>query len=273
MCALSGGPDSSALVALALAAGLDVTAVHVHHGLRSTADHDADVAATIANQLGAALRVEHANVGDGPNLEARARTARHAAVGEHAMFGHTADDQAETMLLALLRGSGATGLAAIRPGPDHPILGLRRSDTHAVCVELNLEPVMDPTNADPRFRRNRVRNELIPLLDDVADRDLTPLIARSADLLRDDDDFLDTLSQELDVTDAIALSAAPLPLARRAVRNWLTRAGYPPDSAAVTRVLAVAAGDATGCEVAGVGRIRRSAQRLSVVADSAKRER
>lgn len=268
MCALSGGPDSAALVALAVAADLDVSAVHVHHGLRDSADHDADVAAGIAGRLGVPLRVEHARIDDGPNLEARARAARHAAVGEHAMFGHTADDQAETVLLALLRGSGSTGLAAIRPGHAHPILSLRRADTHAICAELGLEAVSDPTNTDPRFRRNRVRHELIPLLDALADRETTPLLARSANLLRDDDDFLDALAQELDATDALALNAAPLPLARRAIRNWLTRDGYPPDSAAVTRVLAVAAGDAIGCEVAGVGRIQRSAQQLSVVTNN-----
>ncbi|MEP1126397.1 MAG: tRNA lysidine(34) synthetase TilS [Ilumatobacter sp.] len=265
-CALSGGTDSSALVALAAAAGCAVTAVHVHHGLRPSADHDATSAAAIAARLDVTFRVEHADLHDGPNLEARAREVRHRILGPGALFGHTADDQAETTLLAMLRGSGSSGLSAIRPGPTHPILALRRADTRRLCDALDLPTVTDPTNTDPRFRRNRVRHEVLPLLADVADRDPVPLLTRIADLVRDDDDFLAHLSGTIDPTDAQALCAAPLPLARRAIRRWLTRDGYPPDSAAVTRVLAVADGSAIGCEVAGIGRIRRTNQRLRVEA-------
>ncbi len=247
-----------------MASNLDVTAVHVHHGLRLSADHDAAVAEAIAVRLGVSFRVEQAELTDGPNLEARAREARHRLLGPEALFGHTADDQAETMLLALLRGAGATGLAAIRPGPRHPILDLRRSETHQLCEALFIEPVADPTNTDPRFRRNRVRSELLPLLDAICDRDVVPLATRTSNLLRDDDDLLDHLAQTIDPTDARALADAPLPLARRAVRRWLTRDGYPPDAAAVARVISVAAGSVTACEVGGVGRVSRSNQRLRV---------
>lgn len=264
VCALSGGPDSAALVALAVAAGLDVTAVHVHHGLRESADDDAAGAETIAARLGVPFRTEHAELTDGPNLEARARAARRLLLGPDALFGHTTDDQAETALLALLRGAGATGLAAIRPGPTHPILGLRRSETHALCAALDLEPVIDPTNTDHRFRRNRVRAGLLPFLDDIAERDMAPLISRTADLLRDDDDLLDHLAAGIDPSDARALTNAPLPLARRAVRRWLTRDGYPPDAAAVARVLDVASGKSIACEVATIGRVSRSGQQLRV---------
>jgi tRNA(Ile)-lysidine synthase len=232
--------------------------------LRGSADHDATAAEEIASRLGVSFQVERAEMTDGPNLEARARNVRHRLVGPDAMFGHTADDQAETMLLALLRGAGATGLAAIRPGPTHPILGLRRSETHSVCAALDLVPVTDPTNTDPRFRRIRVRAEMLPLFDQIGDRDIVPLVTRTADLLRDDDDLLDQLAGAIDPTDAHALAHAPLPLARRAVRRWLTRDGYPPDAAAVSRVLTVATGSIVACEVAGVGRVSRSNQRLRV---------
>lgn len=252
------------MVALAIASGLEVSAAHVHHGLRASADHDAVVAERIAMELGASFRLEHARLEDGANLEARARQVRHRLLGPDAMFGHTADDQAETVMLALVRGAGATGLAAIRPGPTHPILALRRSETHRLCDELGLEPVADPTNTDDRFRRNRVRSELLPRLDAVAERDVVPLLNRTAELLRDDDDLLDELSAAIDPTDARQLAAAPRPLARRAVRRWLSRDGYPPDAAAVARVLEVATGSVAACEVAGVGRIRRSRQRLRV---------
>jgi tRNA(Ile)-lysidine synthase len=263
-CAVSGGADSLALLAVACDAGLDVTAVHVDHGLRPTGPAEAEVVADAAARFGASFRGERVEVAPGGDLEARARVARHAAIGPGALYGHTADDQAETVLLALVRGSGLDGVAAMRP-EQHPLLGVRRADTHALCAELGLTPVQDETNADPRFRRNRVRAEVLPLLDDVAERDVVPLLCRFADLARADAGLLDDLAAGLDATDARALAAAPIPLARRAVRRWLRTLhadGHPPDAAAVDRVLAVAAGSATGTELAGGIRVRRRGQRL-----------
>jgi tRNA(Ile)-lysidine synthase len=261
-CALSGGADSTALVALAVAAGCVVTAVHVDHGLREHSRHDGDVAQATADHLGVAFRRIRVDVAEGANLEARARTARRRALGPDALFGHTADDQAETLLLALLRGSGTTGLGAIGPGWRHPILALRRAETHALCRELDLAVATDPSNDDPRFRRNRIRHELLPLLDDIAERDVTTLLARTADLVRADDQFLDELAAAIDPTDAAALAAAPRPLASRAVRQWLDLHGYPPDSAAVARVIAVARGDLSACELSGGRRIERQGDLL-----------
>jgi tRNA(Ile)-lysidine synthase len=261
-CALSGGADSTALVALAVAAGCAVTAVHVDHGLRDSSRHDAEIARATAEHLGVVFRCIRIDVGEGPNLEARARDARRLALGADVLLGHTADDQAETLLLALLRGSGAAGLAAIGPGWRHPILTLRRTETHALCRELDLEVATDPSNDDPRFRRNRVRHELLPLLDDIAERDVTALLTRTADLLRSDDQFLEELAAAVDPTDAAALAAAPRPLASRAVRQWLDLHGYPPDSAAVARVIEVARGDVAACELSGGRRIERHGGRL-----------
>jgi tRNA(Ile)-lysidine synthase len=262
VCGHSGGPDSTALVALAVAAGCAVTARHVHHDLRDDADADADLARRSAEHLGATFDLVHVAVTAGSNLEARARDARHAALGPEAMTGHTADDQAETVLLALLRGAGASGLAAMEPGSRHPILALRAIETRALCRHLDIEVAADPTNADPRFRRNRVRHELLPLLDDIADRDVTVLLNRTAGLLRADDQLLDELASSIDPTDVAQLCGAPPPLAARAVRRWLERNGYPPDSAAVARVLAVAAGQSSACEVAGGVRVERRGDRL-----------
>ena len=247
-----------------MAAELDVTAVHVDHGLRPGWADDARAAERIAHVLGVAFRCEQAELTDGPNLEARARAARRELIGPDALTGHTADDQAETVLLALLRGSGATGLSGMQPGANHPLLALRRSETGALCAALELEPAVDPTNADARFRRNRVRHELIALMSDIAERDVVPLIDRSGALLRDDDRLLDELAAVLDPRDARSLTEAPPPLARRALRAWLSSDGYPPDAAAIERVLEVAAGTRVACEVAGIGRVRRSAQRLSI---------
>jgi tRNA(Ile)-lysidine synthase len=239
--------------------------VHVHHGLRSTADDDAALAETIATRLGAGFRLVHVDVVDGPNLEARARAARRAALGPDTMTGHTADDQAETVLLSLLRGAGATGLAAIGPGRRHPILALRRAETRSLCSQLGLTVAEDPSNDDRRFRRNRIRHELMPLLDDIAERDVTVLLNRTADLLRADDQYLDELAAGIDPTDANQLAAAPRVLGARAIRQWLEHDGYPPDTDTVRRVLLVATGAASACQLTHGRRIERRGNHLHLV--------
>lgn len=267
-CAVSGGADSSALAVLAVAAGCDATLVHVDHGLRPGSASEADVVARLADRLGCAMRSVRAEVGHGPNLEARARDARYAALPPDVLTGHTADDQAETVLLHLLRGASLNGLAGMRPGPRRPLLALRRTETHALCTALGLELVSDPSNLDRRHLRNTVRLDLLPALSEAAARDLVPVLVRQADLARDDADLLDSLATEIDPTDARALAAAPPALARRAVRGWLTT-DHPPDAATVERVLAVARGEAVATDVGGGRRIERSHQRLRLVEPTA----
>ena len=259
-CAVSGGADSMALLALAVAAGGDVTAVHVDHGLRPGSAAEADVVAAAAARFGVRFRAERVAVAPGPNLEARAREARYRVLPRGVLTGHTADDQAETVLLNLLRGAGLDGLAGMR-AEGHPILGLRRHETRAVCAALGLAVVDDPTNRSPDHRRNRIRHDVLPLLDAVAERDVAAVLARQAHLLRTDAAALDDLAAGLDPTNAVALAAAPVAVARRAVRRWLTR-DHPPDAATVERVLAVARGTAVGCDVGGGRHVHRSARRL-----------
>ena len=259
-CAVSGGADSLALLVLARAAGCRVTAVHVDHGLRTESAAEADAVAAAAARFGAGFVAAKAPVEPGPNLEARAREARFAVLPPNVLTGHTADDQAETVLLNLLRGAGLDGLGGMGPG-RHPIIGLRRTDTSALCEAVGLTPARDPSNDDPAFRRNRIRHELLPLLDDVAQRDVAAVLARQADLLREEAAFLDALAESIDPTDARALAAAPVPLARRAVRAWL-RGDHPPAAAAVERVLAVARGDAVATEIGDGRRVARTGQRL-----------
>ncbi len=262
VCAVSGGPDSMALLALAATAGCVVTAVHVDHGLRAGSAHDAVLVEKAAERFGATFVAHTVDVAPGPNLEARARAARYAVLGPHALTGHTMDDQAETMLLNLMRGGSMSGLAGMRPD-RHPLLALRRVETHELCRTLSLDVVHDPSNASPAHRRNRVRAELLPLFDDVAQRDVAAVLARQAELWRADADLLDAMAAAIDPTDARALASAPIALARRAVRRWLT-GEHPPDSATVERVLAVARGDAVACETNDGRRINRHRQHLSL---------
>src|SRR6516165_10221797 len=246
-CAVSGGADSLALLVLAVAAGCDVTVFHVDHGLRPGSAAEGDVVAAAAARFGARLERRRVRVEPGPNLEARARAARFAVLPRDVATGHTMDDQAETVLVNLLRGAGPDGLSGMAPGPRHPLLALRRAETHALCAELGLVPVHDPSNDDPAFVRNRVRHELLPLCAAVAGRDPVPLLARQAAVLRDETELMDALAADAlpDPTDARSLSGAPRPLARRALRRWLRAAeGHPPSLSEVERVLSVASGDA-----------------------------
>ena len=266
---MSGGADSLCLLVLATVAGCVVTAWHVDHGLRAGSAQEADVVESAAAEYGATFRSVTAVVPPGANLEARARNARFAALPDGVLTGHTADDQAETILLAILRGAGVDGLSAMGPG-RHPLLGVRRSETVALCDAEGLTPVIDPTNAETVQVRNRVRHQLLPLAADIAGRDVVPLLTRTAALLRGDAEVLRSAADQLDPTDAAALRAAPPGTARRAVRAWLVThvadglPVYPPSADAVDRVLAVARGDVVACEVAGVGRISRHRQRLSI---------
>ncbi|MDQ6910977.1 MAG: tRNA lysidine(34) synthetase TilS, partial [Actinomycetota bacterium] len=263
-CAVSGGADSLALLLLAVAADCRVTAIHVDHGIRPGSASEADLVRDVASRVGASFRAERAGVAPGPNLEARARAARFAVLPPDVLTGHTADDQAETVLLNLMRGAGLDGLGGMaRAG--HPILGLRRRETQALCHDEGVTPFEDPSNSDPSFRRNRVRAELLPLIDIIAERDVVPVVARQADLLREEAALLDNLAAELDPTDARALARAPVPLARRALRNWLA-AGceHPPPAAAVERALAVARGEALATDLGSGRSLSRTAGRLRV---------
>jgi len=263
--AVSGGADSLALLVLAMAAGCEVTAHHVDHALRDGSAGESSLVAAVAERFGAGFVAHRVVVEPGPNLEARARAARFGALPAGVLTGHTADDQAETVLLNLLRGAGLDGLGGMS-SDRRPLLRLRRAETVALARDLGLEPFHDPSNDDPAFRRNRVRHEVLPLLSEVAGRDVVPILARQADLLRDDAEVLDALPGDLDMEDAKALAKMPRPLARRVVRSWLRDAGgaerHPPDAAAVERVLEVARGQAVGCDVGGGWRVTRSKNRL-----------
>jgi tRNA(Ile)-lysidine synthase len=211
--ALSGGPDSLALAAAtafeAPRAGLRAGAVIVDHGLQSGS---ADVAARAAQQatgLGLApVRVERVEVGATGGPEAAARTARYAALERAAseldaaavLLAHTLDDQAETVLLGLARGSGAAslhGMPAERGILRRPLLGIRRTTTAQACADAGLEPWTDPQNAEPAFTRVRVRETVLPLLEAELGPGVAEALARTADQLREDAEALDSFAEEL----------------------------------------------------------------------------
>jgi tRNA(Ile)-lysidine synthase len=238
--ALSGGADSLALTAVA--AGLrPTTALIVDHRLQRDSARVAGTARDQALQLGCVeaqvLCVEVGTVG-GP--EAAARTARYRALAtargnRPVLLGHTLDDQAETVLLGLGRGSGARSIAGMRPCDPpwyRPLLGVRRAVTHAACAELALTPWQDPHNVDRRFTRTRLRTEVLPLLEDVLGGGVAEALARTATGLREDTDTLDELAGRAlvevstgDGLDTGRLAALPEAIRRRVIRSWLLACG------------------------------------------------
>ena len=250
--ACSGGPDSLALAAATMhcAAVLDLP-VHglvVDHQLQPGSAQVAHTTGAQLRQLGcAAVQVlpvtVHGAAGCG-GLEAAARRARYRALRDAApagalvLLGHTLDDQAETVLLGLGRGSGPRSVAGMReldPPWGRPLLGVRRAVTAAVCAALELTPWTDPHNADPAFRRVRLRTEVLPLLEDVLAGGVAQALARTAKQLREDLDVLDGQAGDLlaaarrggDGADLDVATLAPHPAAlrRRVLRRWLLDAG------------------------------------------------
>lgn len=238
--ALSGGPDSLALSAAA-AAVLPTTALIVDHGLQTGSDRVAEVAREQALALGCGdARVLRVRVGGAGGPEAAARTARYAALdearhGRPVLLAHTLDDQAETVLLGLGRGSGARSIAGMRicdPPWYRPLLALRRSVTHTACAELGMAPWTDPHNSDPRYTRVRLRTEVLPLLEDVLGGGVAEALARTAAALREDNDVLDGLAEQcleeasrFDVLDIGTIRDLPDALRRRVIRGWLLAGG------------------------------------------------
>ncbi|MFB7877485.1 tRNA lysidine(34) synthetase TilS [Nocardia sp. NPDC056064] len=203
---LSGGADSLALVAAAVVEAGDVTAVVVDHGLQAGSGEVARRAADQALALGCVDAVVVAvAVGRDGGVEAAARAARYAALedvrdGRPVLLGHTLDDQAETVLLGLGRGSGGRsiqGMAAWNAPWGRPLLAVRRAETVRMCADLGIEPWDDPHNADPGYTRVRVRTEVLPLLEDVLGGGVARALARTADQLREDGTLLDALAGEL----------------------------------------------------------------------------
>lgn len=264
-CALSGGPDSSALVALAVAAGYDVTAWHVNHGLRVDADVDEEIARKVAEGLGSRFEVRRVELGPGPHLEARAREARYGVLPDDVCTGHTADDRAETVLLNIGRGGGLDG-AATRFGRVHrPLLAIRRAETVALCDRLGLVVADDSMNHDTDFSRVAIRVNVMPALADALGRDPVPLLNRHAALAAEAAEVITLLASEVDPTDARSLVELPRAVAGEAIRRWLTSESgspTPPTAAAVSRVLDVAAGRWVATEIEGGHRVSRSANRL-----------
>ncbi|MET0829058.1 MAG: tRNA lysidine(34) synthetase TilS [Microbacterium sp.] len=248
--ALSGGADSLALTAAVAfegpRLGLRVGSVTVDHGLQPDSTSVADTAARQATALGVDARVVRVEVGAEGGPEAAARTARYLALADAAtavgaaavLLGHTLDDQAETVLLGLARGSGAASLQGMAPVSQlapgvsllRPLLEVRRSTTRTVCAADGLQPWDDPHNTDRRFARVRVRETVLPMLEAELGPGIAMALARTAAQLREDAEAFDEMIDETieDIVEhaeagisvsAAALAANPAALRHRIIRH------------------------------------------------------
>jgi tRNA(Ile)-lysidine synthase len=262
--ACSGGADSLALASATVfeghKLGMRVVGVTVDHGLQPGSAEQADrvVAQLAAMGVDETLTARvHVDTASGMGPEAAAREARYAVleqVADHVraglvLLGHTLDDQAETVLLGLTRGSGGRSLQGMRPSFGvfaRPLLGVRRADTVTACLVEGLEAWDDPHNSDPGYTRVRVRDRVLPVLEAELGPGIAEALARTADQLREDTALLDDLALDL-LSDAHrdggldvgVLAAAPASLRHRAVHRAALDAGSPPSELTRDHVLAV----------------------------------
>jgi tRNA(Ile)-lysidine synthetase-like protein len=237
--ALSGGADSAALVYLLSVLGRGFRAVHVNHGLPASARLE-EAALAVADAVGADLDVVSIDIPPGASIEGQARKARYGALAaslrpdETLLTAHTLDDQAETVLMNLLRGSGPTGLAGMTPRSDalaRPLLAVTRSETRELAALASLPFFDDPSNLDHGFRRNVIRLEVIPDLSARFNPRLVEALARSAELIGTDETYLQDEAAALPVMREGRRQAVPLgslfavarPVADRALRGCLAR--------------------------------------------------
>ena len=260
--AVSGGADSLALAyVLSLEApklAIQLHAVTVDHQLQSTSAAQAATVVVQMKSLGIETTVAKVSVEITEGLEASARKARYAAldsVGNKlnavAIFlGHTRDDQAETVLLGLARGSGTRSLSGMSPRHGkyiRPLLSITREQTEKLCNELSLDAWQDPHNKDAQFARVRVRTVAIPSLEKTIGPGISEALARSAELLRHDADALDAWAgreiQHLDLADLECehLSHLPRAIRSRIIRTAIYAAGAPSGSISAEHVASVEA--------------------------------
>jgi tRNA(Ile)-lysidine synthase len=259
--ACSGGADSLALLAgtvfEARKQAWHVVGATVDHGLQEASSVQAERVVAQMATLGAAetLSARITVEGGGLGPEAAARRARYAVLGEVAqrfdaaavLLGHTRDDQAETVLLGLARGSGGRSLAGMRRAFEHyrrPLLDLPRADTVAACEAEGIEFWSDPHNDDPQFTRSRVRTRVLPVLEDELGPGVAEALARTADQLRADMDFLDQVADSVldglgDTLPVDELAAQPDPVRRRVLRLAALAAGAPASELFHEHVLAM----------------------------------
>ena len=261
--AVSGGADSLALAYALLKEAPDLAinliGVTIDHQLQSGSSKQAQRVLSELKLMGyQEVLIKKVVIEEKSGLEADARTARYAALDEIAntygatqiFLGHTRDDQAETVLLGLSRGSGTrslSGMAQVNGKYARPFLQKTRAQTQATCKEVNLNPWDDPHNENTKFSRVRVRSLVLPLMEKEIGPGIAAALARSAGILRDDADALDEMAQavisrvDLGDLDCAALTELPRAIRSRVLRAAIYAAGAPSGSLSADHLASVEA--------------------------------
>lgn len=293
MVAVSGGPDSTclihALVELRRLLGIDLAVFHFDHRLRPGSAEDAAYVRRTAERLRLPFHLAQATTRPEPggSVEEWGRRARYAALAlamrdagaTKGATGHTLDDQAETVLLALVRGGGLDAVAGIWPeqgGIVRPLLGVTREEVEAFCRAKRLRPRVDPTNRDTRLLRNAIRLKVLPALERAAGREVRATLARTARLLRRDAELLRRLATEAAVElleetpegvrlPAAALATLPAAVGARVARDAAYRCGVVPSAEDVEAILDLARGrSGRRRDLAGGSTARREREYVSI---------
>jgi|GEM_PF-3143261 len=270
--ACSGGADSLALLTILHAIDVDFSVCYVEHGLNEETQQAVNYLAELCGALNIDFYEQSIHMSDAEkesNLEANARRLRYEALEEVRIkdnadviaTAHHQDDLAETFLINLIRGSGSGGvsLAKERNNIIRPVLGCRKSQLEALVEYCSLNPIIDPSNAELIFVRNRIRHEAIPLLDEISNRDVTELLVRASQIIKEDSDYIDTVAQicwPKEEASTKALRELDIVLQKHALRNWIQ--GMPPSSEEIERILKVVNHEIKATQISGNRTIRRS---------------
>ena len=248
--ALSGGADSAALAYLMVAGSIESRCLHVDHGFPAS-PMLARAAMAVADHLDLELQTVEVTVPSGPSPEAQARSARYEAIASvegPVLTAHTRDDNAETVLINLVRGTGSRGLAGIpsfrAPNVHRPMLGISRAETREMAGLAGLPFVDDPMNADEGLARARVRRTVLPLLAEMNPQ-IVESLSRAGGLVGRDADFIDSLLSETP-EGAVAVGLVktlPRPLADRLLARLLDGVGVGVTSDRLDRVWEVVRGE------------------------------
>ena len=264
--ACSGGADSIALALIAVNEGLDFALVYVEHNINKSTRACEDIVKDLSEKLDVEFFVKHVYLEIDKtmsNIEARARDARYIALEQvrkenkfdFVLTAHHLDDYVETFLINLMRGAGSSvaSLSSKRQNIVRPILHFRKNQLENIVEKSDIEYFSDPSNDSDSFVRNRVRKELIPLMDEISNRDVSPLISKAGQHISRDQKFISTLGAQSwpidDDTSTISLQKLNPAIQNHAIRSWLM--GDMPSTKELTNILAVVNHKITKTQISG----------------------
>lgn len=254
--AVSGGADSAAMVALASYLKRYATLHHVNHGLREASKAEEDIVRNLGSKFGFKVHVYNVNMEGTSEEEAREKRMEHL---KGKLTAHSKNDRVETMLYNMMRGAGSRGMSSMN---GKPLIDVTTEELDQVCAFYNLQLCVDETNFTNQYTRNRVRYELIPLMEDISSRNVVEVLNRNANTLAKESEFLDKLASKVNISDCKAAQKEDDVILTRAVKLWLeANVSHNISQQNIESVVQVIRGVTVGTQVCGRD-IRRSSNVL-----------